>query len=117
MHDLLEYKDKYHRCRRFIAVAVIVFALSCGALGYMWPEPCSKSQHTSPLAWQHFLKLIENGNFIPVKMTLNAIEFRRNSIYLTGSSMWQLNKDMLTKDNWHLKKFANYAVEISRNLT
>ena len=115
MHDLLEYKDKCHRCRRFIAIAVVVFALSILVLGYMWPKP--KAPHTSPAAWQHFLSLLASGKVVPVKMALNAIEFRRNSLYLTGTSIWPVDKNMLAKDNWHLKKFANYTIEISRKLT
>jgi hypothetical protein len=127
MYDLLEAKDKCQSCKKLVIAAVVIFICSCVVLNYVWqgvPQAITKvnpnAGYTSSFAWQHFLKMLAREDLSPIKIALNTIEFKHNSLYLTGKAMYSLDKDeaekMLKKYNWHIKKFDKGAIIINKDL-
>ena len=127
MYDLLEYKDKYQSCKKLVTIASVIFICGCGALSYAphglpqaMANPKVNIEQTSNLAWHNFLKLLSLGDFLPIKIALNTIEFKRNSIYLTGSPMREHDnnrtKQTLKQYNWHIKKLDSDRIIINKDL-
>lgn len=111
MHDLLEYKDKYQICKRFVLAAGLVFALGCGALVLKSQE----QKPTLPLAWARFLNMLASG-VAPVKIALDKIEFKDNKVCLIGTSILPLDKKALFKRGWRIKKLPGHTVELIKDL-